>query len=69
MTPTTNSPLNPVPSKPVRLAGEHWYEMTAILPAQESQDFANWLESELAILEESLHHFGSPKASGESLRR
>ena len=69
MTHTSNSPLNPTPEKLKSFAGDHWYEMTAMLPVDATNDFAAWLEEELSVLEETLGQFSSPKARGESPRR
>ena len=58
MTQTTD---NPAPKKPTRIAGEHWFELTATLSPSKTESFACWIESELAILEASLECFASAR--------
>jgi hypothetical protein len=53
------TPSNPKLPRP---SGEHWIELSGTLPEEETEEFAEWVREELAILERELSHFMSPNS-------
>lgn len=49
--------------------GEHWYELTATLSPESKELFANWIDEELACLEDELNRFVTPNSLKGSRRR
>jgi len=50
-------------SRPVQLAGEHWFEMTATLSPGPLADLDEVITADLKILEQRLLKFASPRAA------
>jgi hypothetical protein len=64
---TTSSTNQTKPSK--RPSGDHWFEMTATLSAEDTAMLDDWVSESLQQLEVSLAHFSSPQSRGESATR
>ena len=63
---TSSDHRRPTPPSP---SGEHWQELTATLPQQPAEAFAEWLSRQLEELETEQSRFTSPKSLNKSLRR
>lgn len=63
---TSSNHQRPTPPPP---SGKHWQELTATLPQQPAEAFADWLSRRLEDLEMEQAHFTSPKSLKKSLRR
>ncbi|KAA1261517.1 hypothetical protein LF1_40670 [Rubripirellula obstinata] len=63
---TSSENQTPVKNRP---CGDHWFEMTATLSAQETAQFGDWMSESLDELEASLQHFSSPQSRGEAVAR
>ncbi len=50
-------------------AGEHWFEMTASLSAESTAVFADWIDRDLAVLQDELSEFVTNDSLKQSLRR
>jgi hypothetical protein len=49
--------------------GEHWFELTATLAPESTQEFGEWLSDELSMLEDELDSFTTPNSLHKSIRR
>lgn len=49
--------------QPSELIGDHWLEMTATIPLKRTEDFAAWMDRQLAIAELELASFASPRST------
>lgn len=63
---TSSENQTPVKNRPF---GDHWFEMTATLSAQETARFGDWMIESLDELEASLQQFSSPQSRGEPSTR
>jgi len=50
-------------------SGEHWYELTATLSAESTEEFGDWLSQELAGLENKLDLYVTPNSLCKGLGR
>ena len=57
------TPTNPRPS------GEHWFELTATLCVESTEEFGDWLSQELDELVDSLDTYVTPNSRRKDLRR
>lgn len=64
---TTSSDHRTPPQLPSH--GDHWLELTATLCRESTSEFGDWLSDELALLEEELDSYVTPRSLGKSLRR
>ena len=63
---TSSEHQRPTPPPP---SGKHWQELTATLPQQPAEAFADWISCQLDELESEQAQFTSPKSLMQSLRR
>ncbi|MCG8649085.1 MAG: hypothetical protein MI861_04595 [Pirellulales bacterium] len=64
----TTSSDHPSPTEPTATA-DHWLELTALLDHQSTHEFGNWIDEELAQLEEELRSFVTNNSLSKSLRQ
>lgn len=62
------NPSSPQPSENWS-GGEHWFELTATLSPESTEEFGEWLRDELAALENELDLFVTPNSLLKSIRR
>ena len=60
--PATKLSFDSVQCEPSSLIGDHWLEMTATLSTSRSEDFAAWMDRQLAAAEEALSDYASPRS-------
>ncbi len=48
--------------------GEHWFELTATLSPESTEEFGEWLSESLAIMEDELDSFITPNSLHKSFR-
>ena len=65
---TTSSEQTTTNAKP-RPSGDHWFEMTATLCRDQTQQLGQWMDESLRSLESSLERYSSPDSRGESAGR
>lgn len=63
---TSNNQHTPASPDP---APEHWSELMATLPLEDTDEFGDWLEEELSSFEADHAEFVTPISRKESLRR
>lgn len=72
-TPMTTSSDHRNPSSPQPRenwgGGEHWFELTATLSTESTEQFGDWLKDELSTLESELDSFITPNSLRKSMRR
>ena len=61
------NPSSPQPRE--NWGGEHWFELTATLSPESTQEFGEWLRDELSTLEDELDSFTTPNSLRKSIRR
>ena len=64
----TTSSENTTTTK-TRPCGDHWFEMTATLAADDTQRFGDWMSETLVALEIALEKYSSPQSRGENVQR
>ncbi len=62
------NPSSPQPSENWG-SGEHWFELTATLSPESTEQFGEWLKDELSSLENELDSFITPNSLRKSIRR
>lgn len=63
---TSSDHRNPDAPRP---SGEHWRELTAVLPERTVEQFADWLDNRLAVLEAEQVKYVTRQSLSKSLRR
>lgn len=48
------------------LIGDHWLEMTATIPVQRTEDFAAWMDRQLALAESELSIYASARSTSSN---
>ena len=64
----TTSSDHRTPSAP-QPSGEHWYELTATLSPESTEEFGDWLSQELLGLETELDSYMTPRSLRKGLGR
>lgn len=49
--------------------GEHWKELTAVLPERTMDQFSDWIDEQLSVLEAELSSFVTPLSRKSKHRR
>ena len=49
--------------------GDHWLALTATLCRKSTDEFSDWLQGELVLLEDELDAYATPRSRGQSLSR
>lgn len=49
--------------EPAGLIGDHWLEMTATIPLSRTEDFAAWMDRQLALAESDLADYATAKST------
>jgi hypothetical protein len=64
----TTSSNNQTPSL-VRPEAKNWHELSSLMTAHATEKFADWIDAQLVIMEESQKRFVTRQAVAKSLRR
>lgn len=66
---TTSSDHNSNPAAVVQPRAAHWEALTARLPAVAKRQLSDWMDEQLALLEQSQARFMTNRSRMKSLRR